>query len=242
MKPEARLTAEAAKRELRKLSSLARARSSQRFFKTGRGEYGEGDRFIGVTVPQVRSVAKRFKALSAPELSRLIRSPIHEDRLLALIIAGDQYRRGDEREKERLYRFYLNHLEWINNWDLVDASAHVIVGAHLEGRDKKPLLKLARSKRLWDRRVAVVASWHEIRAGRLGLIFELSELLLEDLEDLMHKACGWMLREAGKRDEAALEKFLSKHGPRMPRTMLRYAIERFPEKKRKGFLRVKGND
>ena len=207
------------------------------FFKTGPGEYGEGDLFIGVTVPSTRSVAKRFSDLARTDVLKLLKSKIHEERLLALIMMIRNYEKGDLKQKVQVYSDYLAHLKYVNNWDLVDVSAHKIVGAHLETRARTLLNSLARSKRMWDRRVAVVATHHFIRKGDYADILRLSERLLEDEEDLMHKAVGWMLREMGKRDLIPLKNFLKKHHTRMPRTMLRYAIEKFSERERKAILR-----
>lgn len=207
------------------------------FFKTGPGEYGEGDLFIGVTVPSTRSVAKRFSDLARTNVLKLLKSKIHEERLLALIMMIRNYEKGDLKQKVQVYSDYLAHLKHVNNWDLVDVSAHKIVGAHLERRSRTLLNSLARSKRMWDRRVAVVATHHFIRKGDYADILRLSERLLEDEEDLMHKAVGWMLREMGKRDLIPLKNFLKKHHSRMPRTMLRYAIEKFSERERKAILR-----
>ncbi|MCG3176654.1 MAG: hypothetical protein MOGMAGMI_01612 [Candidatus Omnitrophica bacterium] len=167
-------------------------------------------------------------------------SEVHEKRLIALLILVERYRKGDEAARERIYRFYLRHLGRVNNWDLVDASAHKIVGAHLESRPRGVLSRLAASSRMWDRRVAVVATWHFIRSGDLKDIFALADRLRGDTHDLMHKAIGWMLREAGKRDERALVEFLRTRHERLPRTTLRYAIERFPEARRRAYLRVRG--
>ncbi len=206
------------------------------FFKTAPGEYGHGDIFLGVMVPQTRQVARQFSTLPLAEIQKLLRSKIHEERLLALMIVVEQYAKADEAGRERVYTFYLRNLHCVNNWDLVDCSAHLVVGPHLENGDRRLLYKLARSKRLWDRRVAVLSTMHYIRQNDFEDILKLAALLLKDKEDLMHKAVGWMLREVGKRDPAVLEKFLKTHCRAMPRTMLRYAIERFPKAKRKFYM------
>lgn len=214
-----------------------RARISQGFFKTGRGEYGEGDVFVGVRVPELRKLACECRALPAGGMIRLLRDPVHEIRLLALLLMVQAYRQGEAKAQARIYRIYLKHTRFINNWDLVDASAEHIVGAWLSGRDKEPLGVLAKSRCLWERRIAIVASFYFIRKGEFSATLRVAEQLLHDTEDLIHKAVGWMLREVGKRDQKVLEAFLKKHGKRMPRTMLRYAIERFPEPLRLRYLR-----
>jgi 3-methyladenine DNA glycosylase AlkD len=208
-----------------------------RFFKTGPGEYGEGDIFIGLRVPQLRTLARTYEHLRLDDTHELMMSPIHEERLLALLILVRAYKKSDEMMKEKIYRFYLDNTRFINNWDLVDLSAEHIIGAHLFNRDRKQLVRLSHSKVLWDRRIAVLATFHFIKKGQFTLTFSLVESLLGDKEDLIHKACGWMLREIGKRDIEAEETFLRLHGKTMPRTMLRYAIERFPEEKRQKYLK-----
>lgn len=221
---------------VRRLASPARRRVNMSFFKTGPGQYGEGDVFIGLSVPQVRALQREFGDLPDSDVSALVRSRIHEERLLGLLFLVDRFRRGDHWAREHLYATYVTAFPFINNWDLVDCSAEHIVGPFLEKRDKAPLWAWARSPRLWDRRIAVLATFAYIRKGRFAETFRLVRMLLRDPEDLMHKACGWMLREIGKRDAAALRRFLATHARRMPRTMLRYAIERFPEGERKRWL------
>jgi 3-methyladenine DNA glycosylase AlkD len=228
----------ALKRDLRRHASPRKASLLQRFFKTGPGEYGEGDRFLGVVVPDIRAVAKRFRGLDLPRFAPLLKSPFHEERLLGLLMLVDRYQRGDDREKERAWRCYLVHFPYINNWDLVDLTAPNIVGAHLEHRSKALLFAWARSAKLWKRRIAVLATFHYIRLGRFGESLRLARMLLSDPEDLIHKATGWMLREVGKRDTRVLEAFLRRHVRRMPRTMLRYAIERLPEWKRQAYMKM----
>ena len=213
------------------------AESSRRFFKTGPGEYGEGDRFRGIRVPVLRSLAKEYRAVTVPEAGRLLGSTFHEDRLLALLILVRLYSRGDEASRGEIYRLYLGGTKFINNWDLVDSSAEHIVGAHLRDRPRAPLRRLAESADLWERRVAVMATFHFIRRGEFGETLDLARALLSDREDLIHKAVGWMLREIGNRDPGAEEEFLQGHYRRMPRTMLRYAIEKFPEEKRRRYLK-----
>jgi 3-methyladenine DNA glycosylase AlkD len=230
------MRAREAKKELAKFSSKKKAAIQQGFFKTGPGEYGEGDIFIGARVPEIRSVARDFADLNRRETTTLLKSKIHEERLLALLILVQQFAKGTKADRKSIYDFYLAHARWINNWDLVDLSADKIVGEYLMERSRNPLYKLARSKILWERRIAMIATYTFIKNGDLGDTFCLSAQLLADEHDLMHKACGWMLREAGKKDEKALETFLKEFGSQMPRTMLRYAIERLPEKKRKFYL------
>ncbi len=208
----------------------------QRFFKTGPGEYGEGDVFIGLRVPQIRALAKEYTGLSLPETLLLLQSPLHEARLLALLLLIQAFRRGAPERQGEIYDLYLNHTRFINNWDLVDLSAEHIVGAHLKLRRRKPLYVLAASDWLWDRRIAILATFHFIKGGEYGETLKLAERLIGDREDLIHKAVGWMLREIGKRDQASEEAFLKIHYKTMPRTMLRYAIERFPEELRKKYL------
>ncbi len=213
----------------------------QRFFKTGPGEYGEGDRFIGVKVPAVRAVCRECRGLPQPVVRELLTSPIHEERLLALLVLVDAFGRGDEQEQRAIYDFYLEHTAFINNWDLVDASAAQIVGVWLRERSKRPLTRLARSASLWERRIATIATFDYIRRGSFDETFRIADILLQDPHDLIHKAVGWMLREVGKRDGAAARRFLDRRHPRMPRTMLRYAIERFPEAERKQYLAGKSS-
>jgi 3-methyladenine DNA glycosylase AlkD len=205
----------------------------QRFFKTGPGEYGEGDVFVGVKVPPVRTVAKEFADLSLPQLDKVLKSPIHEHRATALVILAERAKRADLAEGKELYDFYLARTARINNWDLVDISCRDVVGGYLLATNSPNSLKpLAKSKLLWDRRIAIVSTWTFIRAGELQPTFELSVQLINDSHDLMHKAVGWMLREAGKKDRAALEAFLAEHAHELPRTALRYSIERFSPEER----------
>ncbi len=224
------------RREIARLATPARRKVNLTFFKTGPGEYGEGDEFIGLAVPQVRALLKQFPGLPEADVTALVRSRIHEERLLGLLYLVDRYRRGDHWARERLYVTYLSAFPFINNWDLVDCSAEHIVGPFLEKRDKAPLWAWARSPRLWDRRIAMLATFAYIKKWRFTEAFRLIRIYLRDPEDLMHKAAGWMLREIGKRDVAALRKFLTTHSHRMPRTMLRYAIERFPDRERRLWL------
>ncbi len=229
-----------ARADLRALADPVRAKGVATFFKTGAGEYGEGDVFLGVAVPDLRKIARGRGDLALRDLAALLRSGLHEERLLALIVLVTQYEEGDEAERQERFAFYLEHLPYVNNWDLVDASAAPIVGAHVRAsRDRRLLPRLARSKVLWERRVAMVATYAFIRAGESATTFAIAKLLLSDEHDLMHKAVGWMLREVGKRvSEAALRGFLERHAAKMPRTALRYAIERFPKAERTRWLAV----
>jgi 3-methyladenine DNA glycosylase AlkD len=222
---------------LRELSDRQRAEALQRFFKTGPGEYGEGDVFLGIRVPKLRELAKEYESIGIHGAVTLLRSPVHEQRLLSLLILVRIYSKGDQAVKERVYDIYLEHSEFVNNWDLVDTTAPHIVGRHLLDRDKGPLYVLARSPSLWERRIAVVSTLWFIRKGHHSETFRIGEILLLDKEDLIHKAVGWMLREVGKRDGRALEGFLKAHYGNLPRTTLRYAIERFPEPRRRRFLK-----
>lgn len=224
------------RKELHKYSSREKAKILQRFFKTGPGEYGEGDAFIGVVVPNIRKVCKKYQELSFKEIIKLLKSAIHEERLLALLILVLQYEKGDEKAKKSIYDIYMKNTKHINNWDLIDLSAHRIVGPYLLQKSKEPLVKFARSRSLWERRIAIISTFEYIRDGSFDTALQIARLLVEDTEDLIRKAVGWMLREMGKRDVKVEEKFLKKHYKKMPRTMLRYAIERFPEPKRKAYL------
>ena len=225
------------RRELRQQANPARARISQRFFKTGPGEYGAGDRFVGLTVPQIRRLAQQYRLLPPTATQQLLQSPIHEERLLALLILVDAFAAADGVGQEQIYKIYLQNTQSINNWDLVDTSAPLIVGAFLWKRSKAPLRQLARSANLWERRIAMVATLSMIRRGEFGPTLRLARQLLVDREDLIHKAVGWMLREVGKRNRVVLEKFLRRYYRQMPRTMLRYAIEHFPKRRRLQYLR-----
>jgi len=208
----------------------------QRFFKTGPGEYGAGDRFRGIRVPVLRKLASQYRHLTPQQVVRLLRSPFHEDRLLALLVLMRLYRRGDDERRAQVYELYLKHTKFINNWDLVDISAGHIVGAFLADKSREPLYVLAHSGSLWERRIAVMATSHFIRRGEYQETLRIAELLLSDKEDLIHKATGWMLREVGKRDLRSEEDFLRAHYQRMPRTMLRYAIEKFTPRERRKYL------
>jgi 3-methyladenine DNA glycosylase AlkD len=219
------------------LGDSQRALVVQRFFKTAPGEYGEGDIFVGLRVPEIRKLAKEYQYLPLSETSRLLQSSLHEARLLALLILVRAYTQGDASLQEQIYNLYLRNTHFINNWDLVDASAEHIAGAHLRYRSRSPLHALAESSLLWDRRISIMATFHYIKRGEFAETLHIAKLLLRDPEDLIHKAVGWMLREIGKRDQLIEEKYLAAHYKTMPRTMLRYAIEKFPEKLRQQYLR-----
>jgi len=224
---------------MQELSNPEIAEHSLRFFKTGRGEYGEGDIFLGIRVPVMRKVARKFRELPLEQVHKLLKSKFHEERLLALFMLVALFKKGDDKKKKNIYDTYLGHTDYINNWDLVDSSAHQIVGGYLFERDRKRLYQLAKSKSLWERRIAMIATYTFIKKNDFEETLRLSEILLTDEEDLMHKAVGWMLREVGNRQLEVEEKFLRKHYKKLPRTMLRYAIEKFEEKKRKGYLHGK---
>ena len=221
---------------LRKSSSKEQAKILQWFFKTGPGEYGEGDVFIGIKVPLLRSIAKKHLDLSIVEIQELLCSKIHEERLAVLMILVMRFPKCSEDEKAIIYNLYMKNTHNINNWDLVDLSAPQIVGGYLIDKDKKILEKLALSKILWERRIAMLAAFRFIKANQFETALLIAEKLLHDEHDLIHKAVGWMLREIGKRNVEVEESFLKKNYKAMPRTMLRYAIEKFPEKKRKSYL------
>ncbi len=249
-------------RALKAIANPEKAQTSMRFFKTGKGQYGEGDQFIGITVPEIRKVARKFIDLQLPEISKLLQSKIHEARLCALLILVKKY----PDQPAQIFQFYCKHFQFINNWDLVDSSAEYIVGRHLfvngarmplrrhvspfsridmspwrhdsrAGRLPLLLIKLSKSENLWERRIAIISTFYFIKKGEPEPTFRIAEVLIHDKHDLIHKAVGWMLREVGKRiSEEIEESFLKKHAATMPRTMLRYAIERFPEDKRRWYL------
>jgi len=226
------------KKEFKRNADPEQAANLQRFFKTGKGEYGEGDVFLGLKVPIQRSIAKKYKELTLGEIEKLLESKIHEHRMIALFILIGKYEKAVEPEKKHIFDFYLRNTRNINNWDLVDLSAPNIVGDYLVEKDRSILYKLARSRELWERRIAILATFALIKRKESKDALAIAELLLSDKHDLIHKAVGWMLREVGKRvSQDDEENFLKKHYNTMPRTMLRYAIERFPEKKRIFYLK-----
>ena len=223
-------------KDLKKLANPEKAKILQGFFKTGKGQYGEDDIFLGIVVPEQRKVAKKYSNLNLGEIKKLLSSKIHEHRLVSLFILANQYQKADKQTKKKIFNFYLKNAKNINNWDLVDLSAPNIVGDYLLNKDKSILYKLAKSKNIWEKRIAIMATFSFIRNNGFDATLKISEILLEDEHDLIHKAVGWMLRELGKRNQAIEEKFLKKYYKKMPRTMLRYAIERFSENKRKPYL------
>jgi 3-methyladenine DNA glycosylase AlkD len=250
------MTYKKVQKELKKLANPKKAKLLMRFFKTGKGEYGEGDIFLGIMVPQQREVVKKFRALPLSEIQKLLKSKFHEERLVGVLILVEQHqslchsgpRAGIQKKqlldpgsrpgmtREAIFSFYLKNAKRINNWDLVDLSAPKIVGAYLFDKNRGIIYKLAKSKNLWERRIAVLATFWFIREKDFKDAIRLAEILLTDKHDLMHKAVGWMLREIGKRNEKILRQFLNKHVRKMPRMMLRYAIERLPEKDRQHYL------
>ena len=233
------MTIQKIKKRLKQLANKEKAEVLQRFFKTGPGEYGEGDVFIGIKVPDLRKIAKDFRETEIKDVIVLLESAVHEERLLALLILVDQYVKGNETAKKEIYKLYLKKTKFINNWDLVDVTAQHIVGDYLIDKNKDPLYSLARSEDLWERRIAVMATFYFIRNKRYEDTLKIAKTLLNDKEDLIHKAVGWMLREIGKKDVVIEESFLRQHYKEMPRTMLRYAIEKFPEPKRQKYLKGK---
>ncbi len=230
------MTSNNIRKQLQELSDTEHAAVSQKFFKTGPGEYGEGDLFFGIRVPTLRKLAEGYLDLSLEGITTILKSEYHEERLLALLIMVGQFSKGDHNTQERINELYLESTEFINNWDLVDLSAPKIVGPFLLNRSRAPLYALARSDLLWERRIAIMATFHFIKNNDFMDTLKIAGILLTDPEDLIHKAVGWMLREIGKRHLQTEESFLKHHYQKMPRTMLRYAIEKFPEPKRKRYL------
>ncbi|MDM8540499.1 DNA alkylation repair protein [Desulfococcaceae bacterium HSG9] len=222
---------------LRAISDPSIAEHSQRFFKTGKGQYAEGDKFLGIRVPKIRQQVKKFKSVAISEILILLKSSFHEERLFALIALIEKYSKGDDAIKNQIYELYLGHIKYINNWDLVDSSANQIAGLHLYDKDRQPLYTLAESDNLWARRIAIIATFYFIKQNDFTDTTRISAILLNDQHDLIHKAVGWMLREVGKRNLAVEEQFLQKHYKNMPRTMLRYAIEKFDEETRQAYLK-----
>ena len=222
------------RKDIRAQANPTKAKILQGFFKTGKGDYAEGDRFLGLTVPISRSIAKRNPSLSLADLTTLLKSPIHEERLVALVLLVDRYKKSNDKMRQQIFNLYVKHTRYINNWDLVDLSAGYIVGPTAT---KKELVRLATSPLLWDRRIAMIACFHGIMQGDCRNALHIARLLMHDEHDLIHKAVGWMLREVGKRcSEKTLRDFLDKHAHEMPRTMLRYAIERLPKREQKRYL------
>lgn len=222
--------------ELKKAGSKKDAEILSWFFKTGKGEYGEGDKFLGIKVPKIREIAKRNKELNFTEIQKALKSKFHEERLCALLILVERFSRGTDAAREEIAEFYLANIKHINNWDLVDLTAPKILGKFLLDKKRKILYEMAKSENLWERRISIISTFEFIRARDFKDTLKISKLLLKDEHDLIHKAAGWMLREIGKRDLETEEEFLKKHYKKMPRTMLRYAIEKFPERKRLAYL------
>jgi 3-methyladenine DNA glycosylase AlkD len=223
-------------KKLRSLGNKEIAQHSQRFFKTGKGEYGEGDHFLGIRVPVLRNLVRTSNTLNTRQILDLLTSNYHEERLFALLWLVDRFNKANELERSQIYGLYLDHTRYINNWDLVDSSASQIVGSYLIDKDREPLYELARSASLWERRISIISTGSFIRNRDFQDALKISELLLNDDQDLIHKAVGWMLREIGKRDPDVEKSFLKTRYQQMPRTMLRYAIERFPDAERKAYL------
>ena len=226
----------AIQQELRDSGNKTIAEHSKRFFKTGPGEYGEGDSFLGIRVPQIRDIAGKYGALPLPETQILLSSAYHEERLAALIILVNKFKKGNPDGRKAIYELYLSNTSFINNWDLVDVSAQHIVGRWLADKDRSTIYRLADSPDLWERRIGVMSTFHFIRQNDYSDTLAIAEQLLNDPHDLIHKATGWMLREIGNRDMKSLERFLQEHAVNMPRTMLRYSIEKLPKHKRKKYL------
>jgi len=225
------------KKELRNFADPEKAQVLKGFFKTGKGHYGEGDIFIGVTVPHTRSVAKEYRKLSLAEVKKILYSKIHEERLCAVLLLVDKFQKAEADEKKEIFHFYIKHIRQVNNWDLVDLSAPKIVGTYLLDKSKSILYRLARSKNLWEKRIAIVSTYTFIKSGEYQDTLKIAKILMNDMHDLIHKAVGWMLRELGKRSADTEKAFLKKFKTKMPRTMLRYAIEKFPEKERLNYLK-----
>lgn len=233
------LTSKQVEQELRSLSSPERAASSKWFFKTGKGQYGYGDKFLGVTVPNQRKVAIKFAELPTNDIKNLLESPLHECRLTALFILVSQYKRADEARKAQISKFYLTNRDRVNNWDLVDSSSSQILGNHLLHRDRKILYKLAKSQILWERRISIISTLAFIANDQFEDSLSISQILLDDSEDLIHKAVGWTLREIGKKSRPTLLEFLDQYAGSMPRTALRYSIEHLPPIQRKHYMNLK---
>lgn len=231
------MTAKEIRQELEMYIDPVKKEYLPKFFKTGKGQYGEGDKFLGIVVPNVRLVAKKHREESLETVKELMRSEFHECRLCGLFILVERFKKSDEKDRKEIYEFYLSQTERINNWDLVDLSASYIVGEYLRDRSREPLYRLAESELLWEQRIAVVSTYAFIKNGDFTDIYALAEKLLTHEHDLMRKAIGWMLREAGKRNKDLLVAFLEKYCLVMPRTMLRYAIEKFPKEERKYYMR-----
>lgn len=232
-------TVKTLKKVIKEKQNPQKARVLQSFFKTGKGQYAEGDIFYGLSVPESRVLAKEFQDVAFEEIPELLHSKIHEERLIALFLLIEKFQKGDALQKKKVVDFYLDSTAWINNWDLVDTSAYKVLGEYLLEKETKILTRLVQSKDLWEKRIGIVATFAFIRKGRLDETFRLAKILMKDNHDLIHKAVGWMLREAGKRDRIPLEVFLEEYAAQMPRTMLRYAIEKFNLQERNYYLKKK---
>jgi 3-methyladenine DNA glycosylase AlkD len=226
------------KKELKEKANQGKAKIFQRFFKTGKGQYGEGEIFLGITVPESRSIAKKYFKINLSELNSLLHSKIHEERLVALYILVHKFENGNDKDKKEVVEFYLKNLKWVNNWDLVDTSCYKILGNYLLKRDKKILYSLANSNNLWEKRIAIISTYYFIKNNDFTDTLKISKILLKDEHDLIHKAVGWMRREVGKRDLKTQEDFMNKNHKKMSRTTLRYAIEKFSPNKRKYYLNL----
>jgi 3-methyladenine DNA glycosylase AlkD len=230
------------KKDLKKFINEDKISVLQSFFKTGKGQYGEGDRFLGITAAHQRIIAKKYRELSFDEISKLLESRYHEHRMTGLLILTYKYEKADEKDRVQIAKFYISQFDRINSWDLVDVTTPKILGHHYFLRSRRELYNWVRSKNMWHRRIAILTTFYFIKQGDFEDTFKIVRLLLNDKEDLIHKSAGWMLREVGKRDSIKLEKFLMKHYSKIPRTMLRYAIEKFPEKKRQEYLKMGCDD
>jgi 3-methyladenine DNA glycosylase AlkD len=237
------MTVEDLKKELSFYADFEKANILQRFFKTGKGDYGEGDIFLGIIVPNTRKVAKRFTELPLSEIKKILYSKVHEERLCALLLLVEKFNKANERDMKKIFDFYIKNAKQANNWDLVDLSAPKIVGEYLLNKDKKILYKFAKSNlpaqagNLWEKRISIISTFTFIKNKKYKDTFKIADILMNDKHDLIHKAVGWMLREVGKRSLKDEEKFLQKYSKKMPRTMLRYAIEKFTEEKRIKYLK-----
>ena len=233
------MTADYVSKELNAIANPEKAKLLQRYFKTGPGEYAEGDKFLGIVVPLQKNIAKKYHELDLNEIQKLLSSNIHEYRFTALKILVLKYEKASQKDKKEIIKFYLKNKKYINNWDLVDTSAPYILSNWLLDKDRSVLYKLAVSKNVWDRRIAIISTAFFIKNGDFVDTFKLAKMFLSDRHDLIHKATGWMLREVGKKSESALEKFLNENCSAMPRTMLRYSIEKMPKSKQRIYLYAK---
>ena len=225
------------KSELKKFGNPEKAKIVSRFFKTGKGQYGEGDIFLGIVVPKTREIARKYIEIDLKEVEELLKSKIHEERLASLMILVEKYNKSDDKNKKLIAEFYIKNAKKVNNWDLVDLSAPKILGDYLFNKDKSILYKLAKSENLWEKRISIVSTHAFIRNNQFSDTIKIAEILLNDKHDLIHKAVGWMLREMGKKDEKELTKFLDENYKKIPRTALRYSIERLDEKKKKFYMK-----